>query len=102
MLNTDIFCVPAHKEALGVANLEALSRCVPVVSSNTGGIPEVLNYGECGWMAAPEDPEDLARVLTLCIENTDERIGKIMAGMKYSRKFSKDKVLANFIKILKK
>ena len=63
MLNTDIFCVPSHKEALGVANLEALSRGVPVISSNAGGIPEVLNYGKCGWMANPGDSEDLASVL---------------------------------------
>ena len=100
ILNADIFCVPSHKEALGVGNLEALSHGVPVVSSNAGGIPEVLNYGKCGWMADPENTEDLARVIVSCIENADERIIKIESGLEFSKKFSKEKVLFNFIEIL--
>jgi len=39
----DIFCVPALKEALGVANIEALAAGIPVVSTQVGGIPEVLD-----------------------------------------------------------
>ncbi len=55
LLETHLYIVPSFREALGVSNLEALSAGVPVISSNVGGIPEVLKDGDCGWMVNPGD-----------------------------------------------
>ena len=97
---TDVFCVPSHKEAFGVANLEALARGVPVVTSNAGGIPEVLNYGQCGWLTPVGDALALAQALTECIENEELRRQKTENGLQFCQQFFKEKLLRNFVDIL--
>lgn len=101
LLNTDIFCVPSHMEALGVANIEALKCGVPVVSTNVGGIPEVMDNGRCGWLAEPGDPVSLAAALADCIEKEGERREKVEYGLQYCKKFDKEAMLDNFIQILR-
>lgn len=97
----DIFCVPSIKEGLGVANIEALAHCLPVVSSNAGGIPEVLNYGENGWLAQKGDANSLAQEIKNCITKDKERISKSERGYIYAKEnFNKSQVLDNFSAIL--
>ena len=56
---TDVFCVPARQEPLGVANIEAMAHGVPVVTTDAGGIPEVTDGGRNAWVCAPGDPRAL-------------------------------------------
>lgn len=100
LIKSDIFCVPARMEALGVANIEALRRGVPVVSTNVGGIPEVMDHGRCGWLAEPGDPVSLAAALADCIEKETERREKVEHGLQFCKKFDKEAMLDNFIQIL--
>ena len=97
---TDIFCVPSHKEAFGVANVEALARGVSVVSSDAGGIPEVLDHGRCGWLAPAGNAFALSAALTECIENEGLRRQKIRNGLQFCQQFFKEKLLRNFVDIL--
>ena len=96
----DIFCVPAHKEALGVANMEALASGIPVISTNVGGVPEVLDYGNCGWLVEPGNPMKIAESLAECINNDNIRIKKSKKGIKYVQKFDSKKLVSNFINII--
>ena len=103
MKTSDIFCVPARKEALGVANLEAMAHMLPVVSTRVGGIPETLDHGKNGWLSLPGSPDDLALQIEHCIINDRDRIHKVNIGFEYvQQNFSKDKMLHNFVKILEK
>ena len=68
MYATDILCIPARREALGLANVEGLARGTSVVSTREGGIVEVMDDGENGWLAAPNNPPSLAEALRDCIE----------------------------------
>ncbi len=43
MLESDFLIIPAHQEAFGVANAEALATGLSVITSNVGGIPEVMD-----------------------------------------------------------
>ncbi|WKK67363.1 glycosyltransferase family 4 protein [Lutimonas zeaxanthinifaciens] len=96
----DIFCVPSHKEALGVANMEALASGVPVVTTNVGGIPEVLDYGKAGWMVEPGNPRQLAEAIEECINNKDLRLEKSNYGYKYVQKFNSNQLIDNFLAIV--
>ncbi len=102
LLNTNIFCVPSRKEALGVGNLEALARGVPVVSTNTGGIPEVLDYGKNGWLAEPHNPQSLSNCISECISNEKLRKQKALNGIRYCENFYLEQVLKRFLEIIKK
>lgn len=97
----DIFCVPSATEALGVANIEALAAGIPVISSRVGGIPEVLDQGNNGWLVETGNAGELAGAIKACIENEQERLKRSRNGKKYIQKFSKDKMLAEFLLILK-
>jgi glycosyltransferase involved in cell wall biosynthesis len=96
----DIFCVPSLKEALGVANIEALASGIPVISTRTGGIPEVLANGENGWLVTLNDPDSLAATIRQCIDHPRERLEKSIQGRNFITKFSVDSMLSNFISIL--
>ena len=96
----DIFCVPSHKEALGVANMEALASGVPVISTNVGGIPEVLDHGKAGWLVEPGNPEQLAIAIKECIENRELRLKKSVHGYEFVQRFNSDHLIENFLRII--
>ncbi|HEY6908804.1 MAG TPA: N-acetyl-alpha-D-glucosaminyl L-malate synthase BshA [Myxococcales bacterium] len=56
----DLFLLPSAHESFGLAALEAMSCGVPVVGSLTGGLPEVVEDGETGVLAAPGDVDAMA------------------------------------------
>ena len=55
----DLFVMPSEKESFGLAALEAMACEVPVISTNTGGLPELNIDGETGFMSAIGDIEDM-------------------------------------------
>ena len=57
----DLFLLPSETESFGLAALEAMAKGVPVVSSNTGGIPEVNIDGYSGFTSNVGDVEDMAQ-----------------------------------------
>ena len=57
---SDLFLLPSETESFGLAALEAMSNATPVISSNTGGIPEVNKHGISGYLSNVGDIEDMA------------------------------------------
>lgn len=95
-----IFCVPSLQEALGVANLEALNVGIPVVSSDAGGIPEALDYGNCGFLSETGNARSLAVSLNDCLFKRNERQKKVQNGFEFVKKFKADFILRNLKQIL--
>jgi N-acetyl-alpha-D-glucosaminyl L-malate synthase BshA len=52
---SDLFLLPSATESFGLAALEAMACAVPVVASDAGGIPEVVEEGKTGYLAPPGD-----------------------------------------------
>lgn len=99
----DILCIPSLREGLGVANIEGLAAGIPVVSTNTGGIPEVLGQGAYGWLANVNDVKSLADTLKKCIEFPEVRKNKSRAGRQFvEQQFSHKIMLENFLGLLNK
>jgi L-malate glycosyltransferase len=57
----DLFLMPSEKESFGLAALEAMACEVPVISSNTGGIPELNVQGVTGFLSPVGDVDDMTR-----------------------------------------
>lgn len=57
----DLFLMPSEKESFGLAALEAMACEVPVISTNTGGLPELNVQGVTGFMSNIGDVEDMTR-----------------------------------------
>ena len=59
----DVAVLPSYREALGLTILEAMALSRPVVASNVGGIPEMVEDGVTGLLVPPRDPESLAAAI---------------------------------------
>lgn len=57
---TDLFLLPSETESFGLAALEAMACSVPVISTNTGGLPEVNIDGFSGYLSNVGDIDSMA------------------------------------------
>ncbi|MBM4058585.1 MAG: glycosyltransferase family 4 protein [Planctomycetes bacterium] len=68
----DVFALPTPRpEAKGLSAIEALAAGVPVVASNHGAFPELLDGEQAGLLHEPGDPADLARALAAVLTDDD-------------------------------
>jgi glycosyltransferase involved in cell wall biosynthesis len=70
----DIFTLASWEEAFGNAFAEALASGLPVVGSNVGGIPELVEHGRAGVLVPPQDPETLAAAIRFLGDRPELRL----------------------------
>ncbi len=93
--NYDIFLLPSIKEGLPYVLIEAGKVMLPVVSSITGGIPEVIRHEHTGLLVKPKDVAQLTRELERLI--IDRKFAKQLGIELHShvvQNFSHSKMLA--------
>jgi N-acetyl-alpha-D-glucosaminyl L-malate synthase BshA len=56
----DLFLLPSRLESFGLAALEAMACEVPVIATNAGGVPEVIENGVDGYLVEPGDVKSAA------------------------------------------
>ncbi len=72
---TDLFLLPSETESFGLAALEAMAWSVPVISSNSGGLPEVNFDGVSGYLSNVGNIDEMAENALKILEN-DEILNK--------------------------
>ncbi len=96
----DIVLVPSHVEPLGNATLEAMALGRPVIGTNIGGIPEMIDNEKTGLLVQPKKPDELAKALERLIRSSPERatFGD-QARQKCEAQFSLETHIKNTLKI---
>ncbi len=75
----DLFVLPSLYEGLSNALLEAMACGVPVIATDVGGNPEVIEHGRTGLLVPPGDAVELATALRYLLEDDDLRA--LLGGM---------------------
>ncbi|MFS1501790.1 glycosyltransferase [Vibrio splendidus] len=69
----DLYAIFSRSESFGVSALEASARGVPVVSSNVGGLPEVVCNDVTGEVLDTNNLDSMALSLSNLLNNEDKR-----------------------------
>lgn len=83
----DIFVLPSILEGFGIALIEAMAMGKPVVASNTGGIPEVVEDGVTGILVPPKNPDALADAILGLLNDKIKMKAMGIAGKERVNKF---------------
>jgi glycosyltransferase involved in cell wall biosynthesis len=95
MSAADLLVHPTLSEGFGLVVLEALSCGLPVVASNTGGIPEQINDGVNGYLVEPADVSALAESINRCLEErVDLSTRSRQTALQHNVNLQADRVLA--------
>lgn len=90
----DVFFLPSDYESFGLSALEAMACGVPVVASNTGGLPEVVEDGVSGFLHTPGNVDAMAASIRKLL--SDDKLAKKMgaaARERASGKFRREALL---------
>jgi len=90
----DLFLLPSQLESFGLAALEAMACEVPVIATNTGGVPEVVEHGVDGYLVEPGDVKEAARYAIDLLSRADRgrEMGKV-ARINAKKKFCANDVI---------
>ena len=96
-----LFVLASHSEPLGVALMEALSYETPVISTNRGGVPELIDHGIDGYLVSPKNPEELAASIKQVASNKwlAEQFS-VSGRQKICRRFNSDLSAAELKRLL--
>jgi glycosyltransferase involved in cell wall biosynthesis len=92
MKNCDVFCVSPRTESFGVVYLEAMSYGKPIVTTNVGGVPEVL--GDVAILVPPDDSSSLANALITVLTEKTKAASFGTRGIQRAKQFNWE-IIAN-------
>ena len=94
---SDLFLLPSSQESFGLAALEAMACEVPVIASRVGGLPEVIQHGENGFLYTLDDDDAMGRsaIALLQDEPLRRRVGAAAARTAHER-FGADKIVTEY------
>jgi N-acetyl-alpha-D-glucosaminyl L-malate synthase BshA len=72
--NSDVFLLPSEIESFGLAALEAMACETPVVATNVGGLSEVVDNGESGFLLPLGDVDSMAERILEILQDPELRI----------------------------
>lgn len=93
----DVLILPSYNEGLPISILEAMSYGKAIVSTNVGGIPEIVKHGHNGYLFNPGDLEALYEILKMIIGD----VGRVNRMGEKSKEMIEPYGISNVIRILK-
>lgn len=96
---SDVFILPSETESFGLSALEAMALKIPVISSDTGGIPELNIHGKTGYMSKVGDYKDMAKN-TIALLSDEKQLAQFKANaFEQAKKFDIHMILPQYEKL---
>ncbi len=97
LIGADLFLLPSDAESFGLAALEALACEVPVIGARAGGLPEVVDHGETGFLLPVGDVAGMAAAALELLTDPDRhrRFGEL-ARQRVVERFDQDHVVRQY------
>lgn len=99
---SDLFLLPSETESFGLAALEAMAWGVPVISSNTGGLPEVNEEGISGFLSNVGDVDNMASNALKILHNNEVLSAFKKQALTVAKKFDIEQILPLYEAVYKK
>jgi L-malate glycosyltransferase len=97
LVGADLFLLPSESESFGLAALEAMSCAVPVIATHTGGVPEVVEDGRCGFLCPVGDVDGMAEAALRLLGDEPLRLSFGEAGRRRAVEvFGQDAVVTRY------
>jgi N-acetyl-alpha-D-glucosaminyl L-malate synthase BshA len=95
----DVLLLPSELESFGLSALEALACGVPVVATNIGGIPEVVDHGRTGFLSPLGDVDSMARATVSLLRDAKMREAFGAAGRESAlSRFSEGSIVDRYVR----
>ena len=95
----DLFLLTSEYESFGLAALEAMAAEVPVISTNAGGLPEIIIDGDCGYMSNVGDVEDMSKNAILILKDKATHDRFKANSLAQARKFDIENIVPQYEKL---
>ena len=99
--NGDLFLLPSEKESFGLSALEAMSSSIPVVSSNIGGLPELIVSGKSGFCCNVGDINKMSEKSLFVLDEMNLKKFKDNALIR-AKKYNVENIVPQYVKFYNK
>ena len=99
----DVLVLPSRYEAQGIAAMEAMASAVPVVASNVGGVPGIIDNEKDGFLVYPESPKELASRIIDVLSNEHVRTEVVQRALeRATTQFRVESMIKNYDAVYRK
>lgn len=97
---SDLLILPSELESFGLVALEAMASEVPVIATNSGGLPEVVEDGSDGFLFGVGDVAGMAEAAKSILSNSELRIRMGKSGREHAkRNFCHDRIVRQYVEL---
>ena len=93
MAASDVFVLPSLSEGFPVVTLEAMASGLPIVATRVGGMPEIVEDGENGFLVEPRNPGQIAERILLLLKDDQLREKMARSNREKAKRYSWENVV---------